>query len=255
MIFTLGISPSSTNTPAASQFVHSIIRSDCFYFVLGCLNFLGEFFLHLHVNFLGLFTQGLDYVFSILQTFTTNIHFQLSDTKIKLKIKTRVKNLSNETLPRINICFLESSIPLLDMIGHFFLLLTHNLCGLNRVGNIAHDSHDTTINSMVITREIAIIIIKTANPPAITADDNVGVAILMILQIISDTPFKDGFHSKIVEDSLSLISKLLKVMLLNGKTNLKTIRLRCIRGIEKIQSRNTTLVNRCNIGILLTVVI
>ena len=204
---------------------------------------------------MGLFTQGLDYVFSILQTFTTNIHLKLADIKIELKIKAGVKNLSNKTLPRINIGFLESSIPLLDMIGHFFLLLTHNLCGLNRIGNIAHDSYDTTINSMVVAGEITVVVIESANPPTFTTDDDIGIAVLMILQIIPDTTFKDGFHAEIVEDSLSLVCKLLKVMLLNSKTNLKTIRLRRIRSIEKIQSRNSALVNRCNIGILLAIIV
>ena len=80
---------------------------------------------------------------------------------------------------------------------------------------------------MMITRKITIVIIKTANSPAITADDDISIAILMIHKIPTNTTFKDGFHSEIVEDSLGLISKLLKVMLLNSKTNLKTIRLRC----------------------------
>ena len=141
------------------------------------------------------------------------------------------------------------------MIGHFFLFLTNNLCGLNRIGDVTHDSNYPTINLMVIIWIIVIITINTTNSPSITADNNISITVLMILQIISDTSFKEGFHPKIVENSLRLICKLLEILLLNSKANLKTIRFRSIGSIEKIKSRNTTLINRGNIGIFLAIVI
>ena len=136
------------------------------------------------------------------------------------------------------------------MIWLIFLFLTNNLSGLNRICNITHDSNNTTINTMIIIRIILGIIIESANSPAITANYDIGIAILMILQIIADTTLNNGFHSEIMENPNSLTSKLSKIMVLNSKTDFKTISLVGFTSIKKIQSRNTAIINSGNIGIL-----
>jgi hypothetical protein len=89
---------------------------------------------------------------------------------------------------------------------------------------------------MVAAGEITVIIIESANSPTLTTNNDISIAILMIHKITTNTTFNDGFHSEVVENSLSLIGELLKVMLLNSKTNLKTIRLRSIRSIKNNKS-------------------
>ena len=250
MALAIRISPRCTNTPSTRQFIHLIICCDSLNFGCGSRNFLTKFVFHLKINLLSLLTQSFDHTLGILQTFTGNIHFQFTNTKIKFKIKTRVNDLSNKTLPRINICFLESTIPLGNMIWLILLLLSNNLSGLNRICDITHDSNNTTINTLIVVGIVLSVVIQSANSPTITTNNNISIAILMILQIISKSTLNDGFHSEIMENPDSLVGKLSKIIVLNSKTNLKTISLVSFASIKKIQSRNTAVINSGNIGIL-----
>ena len=72
----------------------------------------------------------------------------------------------------------------------------------------------------------------------------------MILKIITNSALNNGLHSEIVENPNSLIGKLTKIVILNSKTDFKTISLISFASIKKIQRRNTAVINSGNIGIL-----
>ena len=59
---------------------------------------------------------------------------------------------------------------------------------------------------------------------------------------------------KIMEDTNRFLTKFIEVMLLNSKTNFKTIRFVSINAVKKIQCGNTTIINSSNISILLAII-
>ena len=123
----LRVSPCCTNTPTTSKIIHLIVCFDCFNTSFSSRDFLTKFVSHLNINILSLLTKGFNNIFSILQSFSTNIHLKLTDTKVQFKIKILTKNFCDETLPRINVGLAESSIPLGNMIWLVCFLLTNKL--------------------------------------------------------------------------------------------------------------------------------
>ena len=91
--------------------------------------------------------------------------------------------------------------------------------------------------------------------PTLSFNDRICMRVRMIFNGLTNPTIDDGFHFKIVKDSLGLIRKLTKIILLNSKADFKTIRFRCFSDPKKIQTRNTAFVHSRNIVVRFSVVV
>ena len=84
--FSTRISPRRPSSPATSKITQIIICLICINKIGASLKFLTHVFLKRKINLLSSVTQYIDNILCVLQTFSTNIHFQFANTKLNFKI-------------------------------------------------------------------------------------------------------------------------------------------------------------------------